>query len=218
LPHYEAKPVTLPRFDLPEVDEIEAKEVAARFAELRTIREGQDLWHEINRASSFENWKKIGAALSVGKNRSLFVSRANRAMGRTYSREFNQWIVEHRFDGMAKSLRSVAIEMHENIHAIEQWRTTLTDKQRRRLRGPLQNVRRWKRETGQTQSKRTNAISSSAPCESGAVARAKAAWRRFVSLCEALPPDLAAPLWHQTQATAAEVLGAKFGAKLHITG
>src|SRR6476660_1000400 len=128
LAHCEARPVTLPRVDIAFDAEQEARERAAHFTECRIIKEAQDCWNEINRANSFENWKRIGAALSVGKNRSLFISRANRAMGRTYSREFNQWIVEHRFDGMAKSLRSVAIELHENIHAIEQWRTTLTDK------------------------------------------------------------------------------------------
>ena len=83
---------------------------------------------------------------------------------------FCDWMKEHHFDRMPKSVRSVAIELHENIHAIEQWRTTLTEKQRRRLQGPLQNVRRWKREIGQVQSKRCDAV-----------AKAEAAWRRFVS-------------------------------------
>jgi len=102
LAHEAKRPVTLPHLDIPDISDVEAKETAARFAECRVIREGQDLWHEINRANSFEAWKRIGAALSVGKNRSLFVSRANRAIGRTYSLEFNKWIIEYRFDGMAK--------------------------------------------------------------------------------------------------------------------
>jgi len=192
LAHVAERPITLPKLGLTDSEiEREQRETADRFRECRVLKEGMDAWQEVSRAGSFENWKRIGAALSVGKNRSLFVSRANRAIGRTYSLEFNKWIVEHRFDGMAKSLRSVAIEMHENIDAIEQWRTTLTDKQRRRLRGPLQNVRRWKRETGQTQSNRTNAV-----------ARAEAAWRSFVSALAALPADEAVSL----KATAAEFL------------
>jgi hypothetical protein len=87
----------------------------------------------------------------------------------------------HTFNGGRKW--SVAIEMHENISAIERWRATLTDKQRRRLAGPLQNVRRWKRENGQCVPK------------PDALAKAEAAWRRFVSCVEALPPEQAAPLW-----------------------
>jgi hypothetical protein len=34
-----------------------------------------------------------------------------------------------------------------------------------------------------------------------------AAWRRFVTLIEALPPDQAAPLWREARAQAAEFLG-----------
>jgi hypothetical protein len=45
---------------------------------------------------------------------------------------------------MPKSTRSVAIELHENAAAIEQWRSTLSERQRRRLIHPLSNVRRWR--------------------------------------------------------------------------
>ena len=48
---------------------------------------------------------------------------------------------------MAKSVRSVAIELHENAAAIEVWRATLPEKQRRRLVHPLSNVRRWRAAT-----------------------------------------------------------------------
>jgi hypothetical protein len=48
---------------------------------------------------------------------------------------------------MAASVRSVAIELHENIQAIETWRATLPERQRNRLVHPLSNVRRWKAAT-----------------------------------------------------------------------
>ena len=80
--------ITLPTFDLPDVDEIEAKEVAARFAECRVIREGLDSWQEITQANSFESWLKIGRALLVGKRRALHITGANAAWGQRYSREF----------------------------------------------------------------------------------------------------------------------------------
>jgi hypothetical protein len=62
-----------------------------------------------------------------------------------------RWPGEFRFcffetrlpDAMAKSVRSVAIELHENAKAIEAWRATLPERQRRRLVHPLSNVRRW---------------------------------------------------------------------------
>src|SRR5450759_3602226 len=91
---------------------------------------------------------------------------------------------------MPKSTRSVALELNENIFAIEQWRATLTDKERRRCVHPLYNVRRWRAKN---------------KTESDDAAKAAAAWRRFVACMEALPPDQAAPLWQAAQAQAAAV-------------
>jgi hypothetical protein len=43
----------------------------------------------------------------------------------------------------------------------------------------------------------------SVPQKTDAVAKAQAAWSRFVSCVEALPPAQAAPLWRDAQAQAA---------------
>jgi hypothetical protein len=68
-------------------------------------------------------------------------------MSDTYSGAFNGWLKEHRFDGMTKSVRSVAIELNENVRAIEAWRATLSDKKRKRLIHPLSNMRAWRKAT-----------------------------------------------------------------------
>jgi hypothetical protein len=86
-----------------------------------------------SKAESFDGWKAIGAALAVGKRHALRVTGANAAWGCNYSREFNAWMKRHGFDAMAKSVRSVAIELHQNAKAIETWRATLPERQRRRL-------------------------------------------------------------------------------------
>jgi len=39
---------------------------------------------------------------------------------------------------------SEALDLNENIVAIEQWRSTLDDKQRRRLRDPQNVVKKWR--------------------------------------------------------------------------
>lgn len=94
---------------------------------------------------------------------------------------------------MAKSVRSVAIELHENVHAIEAWRATLPERQRRRLVHPLSVTRRWKASLAHGEAK----------CPQDLKREAAAAWRRFVACMEALPPDQAAPLWQAVQAQAA---------------
>ncbi len=181
-------PVTLPKFNLAEIDtELEAREAQARVAELRLIRAGRDAWAAIGRAESFEAWKRIGAALAVGKAHALRITGANRAWGRNYSREFGDWITQHGFDRMSKSVRSVAIELHENAAAIETWRATLPDKQRQRLVHPLSNVRRWRASTAHGKGRSPQDLKQ----------EAVAAWRRFVSCVQVLPPDQATEFWRE---------------------
>jgi hypothetical protein len=193
-------PPTLPVISLPDIDrEIIADErraTADRIAERRTIRQGLDAWAAINKAESFEGWKRIGAALAIGKAHALRITGANAAWGRNYSRAFSDWLKAHRFDcadrRLSPSVRSVAILLHENANAIEVWRATLPERQRKRLIHPLSNVRRWKAATGQYEIQRSRDLKW----------QAQYAWRRFVACVEALPADQAAPLW-QTVAEAA---------------
>ncbi len=190
-------PVTLPKLawlDKPMPDD--TQEMAARIAERRIIRNGLDAWQTIGKAESFDNWCRIGAALAVGKAHALRVTGANRAWGSTYSREFNMWMKAHGFDAMTKSVRSVAIELHENAKAIEAWRATLPERQRKRLIHPLSNVRRWRAAT-----------TPNGRCPADLKRDATAAWRRFVSCMELLPPNEARPLW-QTALTECWMLGA----------
>jgi hypothetical protein len=73
---------------------------------------------------------------------------------------------------------------------LEHWQANLPDKQRRRLRGAQQNVKRWRKTTRQGERQHDD------------VAVALAAWRRFVSCVRALPTEQAAPVW---QAALSEV-------------
>lgn len=179
------KPVTLPQVRLRAIED-DSKEIAARFAEQRAIRLGRDALESITRSNCFENWRAIGAALKIGRDFALKSSGANRPEGRNYCTAFNEWLQTHRFE-IDKSLRSAALDMIENISAIEVWRSTLTERQRRRLAGPLQNVRRWRKATAQ-------------PRSADGVAKAAAAWSRFVAAVNLLPPEQAAQFWRNAHA------------------
>jgi hypothetical protein len=194
-------PVTLPELTFltkgpPLDDEPERREVAARFAEHRTVRAGLECWQAIGRAESFEAWVKIGKALQIGRDYSLKATGANRPMGQIYCRTFSAWIDQHGFAAMPKSTRSVAIELHENAEAITAWRDTLPERQRKRLVHPLSVTRRWK---AAVQAKE-HAVTDTR--------KAVAAWARFVVHVEALSPDLALPLWRAAQAQAASMIEA----------
>jgi hypothetical protein len=92
-----------------------------------------------------------------------------------------------------KSTRLVAIEWHGNADAIDPWRATLPAKQRQRLIHPSSNVRRWRAATH-----------ANGKCPQDLKREAAAAWRRFVSCVQALPPDQAMPLWQVVSAAVEE--------------
>ena len=183
------KSVTLPKLAFT-AEPIDITEAAEKISAMRTVRAGRDAWEAIDKAESFESWKSIGAALSVGKSHALRTTGANRAWGQHYSREFGQWLKANCFDRMPKSTRSVAIELHENAEAIEAWRATLPERQRRRLVHPLSNVRRWRAATGDGNGR----------CPQDLKRDAAAAWRRFISCMKLLPPDEAISLWQEVSA------------------
>jgi hypothetical protein len=195
---YQPAPVSTPRLRLPDLDtktiEAEAREAQAR---VRTIRLGRDAWEQIAKSGSFSGWVAVGKALAIGRDFALRVTGANRAEGRRYCAEFSQWIEAHGFAGMQKSTRSVAIELAESIEAIEQWRSTLPEKQRRRLTHPLSNVRRWRASTAHGNGRSPTDLRRDA----------RQALARFCALTRALPADQAAPLWATAQVQAAAALG-----------
>ena len=55
------------------------------------------------------------------------------------------WLVQtNGFATMHNSVRSVALELHENIGAIEEWLATLPERERRWLVHPIRVTRRWR--------------------------------------------------------------------------
>ena len=181
----EHKPVTLPRVTCPQIDDdAERRELAAHLAEQRIIRAGRDAWEQIAQAQSFTAWVAIGRALSVGKQYALRVTGANSVRSRRYCLAFSRWMRDHGFGDMTASVRSVAIELHENLAAIEAWRGTLPERQRRRLIHPLSNVRRWQAAT-QPQGKSVNDWRRDA----------KAAFVKLLVCLDHLPPSDVAILW-----------------------
>jgi hypothetical protein len=186
------KPVSLPPIRLPAIDlEADAAEAAERAAVTKTIRQGRDAWEHISDANSFSAWCRIGAALAIGKGRALSTTGANAAWGATYSRAFNKWMAEYGFGAMRPSDRSHAIALHENLQAVERWRTTLSDKERRRLRTAQANVKKWTRQTA----------TRTAPPDS--VAKALAAWCHFRTCMQALTNSQSGEIWQAVAAEAA---------------
>jgi hypothetical protein len=180
-------PVTLPKFEFTDdTIEAEAREAAARVAEKKVIRHGRECWEAIGRAESFENWKAIAAALVIGRDFALRSSGANSTNGRIYTWALKGWLDQNfGLRPMPKQTRYWCLQLNDNLLAIEQWRTSLSERQRRRLVTPVAVVRHWQRATGQLKSR----------CVDDVQKAAAVAWRRFITCVEALPADRAAPFW-----------------------
>src|SRR5215470_11258554 len=159
------------------------KAVAEQISTMRTIRAGRDAWQAIGKAESFEAWRSIGAALAIGRAHALRVTGANRAAGQHYCREFGKWARKYGFDQMPKSTRSVAILLHENATAIEKWRATLPERQRRRLVHPLTNVRAWRAATVDLKAPRQRDLHDLHDLQRDALTH----WARFCSCIERMP-------------------------------
>jgi hypothetical protein len=179
-----APTITLPVFTMLQQPHDETEE--------RIICIGREAWRSIDKVNSFKAWSDVGAALCIGKRRAQRMARqANNWRERNYYPEFSRWMRENGFGTMAKSVRSVCIELHENINAITRWRATLSEKQRNRLVHPLSNVRRWKAAT-MPEGKSPNDFKM----------EARAAWRRFLHCVSMLPPADQVAMWqmvHQTK-------------------
>jgi hypothetical protein len=76
---------------------------SARVKDRRVVRNGLDAWQLIHKAQSFESWKRIGAALAIGKAHTLNVTRANRAEGSRYCKSFSEWMEQNGFGKMPSS-------------------------------------------------------------------------------------------------------------------
>jgi hypothetical protein len=196
-----AKPVTLPKFKLADIDVVaEAREAAAIVAERRVIRTGLDAWRLIHKAESFENWKLIGAALAIGKQHALRATGANDTSSRHYIKWFSRWLVENGFGVMKPQTRSWAIALHENAAAITTWRDSLpAGRGRRRPLNPQSCVKGWQR----------SLANGNGRCSQDWKREAVAAWRRFCFCVQALPPGDQAQMWAMaSQARIADVIAA----------
>jgi hypothetical protein len=183
---------SLPRFVFaPDNIETEIQEAAARIAQQRTIRQGVDAWRLAQKSASFESWTSIGKALQIGRD---VAARATGAKtGKHYARSFYAWANQHGFNGMNKEARWAAVDLVENLSAVEQWRATIPENERRRLINPLSNVRRWRR-------------SLTSKAETDPLMKAQAAWRHFTCCMSALSQDQAAPFWQTAHEQAAIAL------------
>jgi hypothetical protein len=88
-------------------------------------------------------WMTVGEGLLEGRRWAMQVSGVNRPEGRGFVTAYSEWLKRYRVDDMDKSDRAKLLQLMEERPAVEEWRATLTDHERRNLNNPVIVWRKW---------------------------------------------------------------------------
>jgi hypothetical protein len=84
------------------------------------------------------DWMTIGDDLLEGR-----VAGTNKPEGRGYVTAYAEWLKRFKVEDMDKSDRAKLLQLMEERPAVEEWRATLTDYERRNLNNPIVVWRKW---------------------------------------------------------------------------
>jgi hypothetical protein len=104
----------------------------------------------------------IGEGLLEGRNWAMQMAGTNRPEGKGYVMAYGEWLRKYHVDDMDKSDRAKLLQIMEERAAVEEWRTTLTDYDRRNLNNPTIVWRKWTAATRVTKPKATRGSHSNA--------------------------------------------------------
>src|SRR5262245_169896 len=89
------------------------------------------------------DWMTIGDGLMEGRRWAMLQANVNAPEGRGYVTAFSEWLTRFKVDDIDKSDRAKLLQLMEERPAVEEWRATLTDKERRNLNNPVLVWRKW---------------------------------------------------------------------------
>jgi len=105
----------------------------------------QSAWLRMKKAQAkmWGEWMIIGEGLMEGRRWAMSRADTNRPEGKAYNTAFNEWLTRYRVSDMDASDRAKLLQLMEERPAIEEWRATLTDHERRSLNNPTLVWRKW---------------------------------------------------------------------------
>jgi hypothetical protein len=121
-------------------------------------------WQRVKKAPTrmWGDWMIIGDGLLEGRRWAMQMAGTNAPEGKGYVTAFGEWLKRYRVDDMDKSDRAKLLQLMEERPAVEEWRSTLTDYERRSLNHPVIVWRKWTAATRVKKPKpRTAAVSAS---------------------------------------------------------
>jgi hypothetical protein len=148
-------------------------------------------WGRIKKMQSrtWGEWMTIGEGLLAGREWAMHQAGTNRPEGKGYNTAYGEWLKRFKVsdaDGFHKSDRAKLLQLMEERPAVEEWRATLTDYDRRNLNNPTVAWRKW---TAATRPKAKKRTAGTAASEEG---RMRATAEQLQGRVEELEQELAA--------------------------
>ena len=113
------------------------------------VLQGQEAWQRLRSHSTWEDWKKVGAALVIGRGEAMRDGHVNKPKGRSYNAAINAFLKKFGFDSLDSGDRSRLFDVMDHLNEIESWLNKLPLKERLRLNHPASMLRRWKAATAE---------------------------------------------------------------------
>jgi hypothetical protein len=111
------------------------------------IHRGKEAWHRLRTHTTFEDWKAVGKACSIGQATAMRDAHANKPKGRGYNAAISAWGKKHGFADLDKGVRSRLLDVMSHLAGIEAELAKLSDTKRQELNHPNAVWRFWKRVT-----------------------------------------------------------------------
>jgi hypothetical protein len=108
-------------------------------------RSAMAAWRRIKNAQSrmWGDWMTVGEGLLEGRRWAMQMAGTNKPEGRGFVTAYSEWLKKYKFEDMDKSDRAKLLQLMEERPAVEEWRATLTDYERRNLNNPTIVWRKW---------------------------------------------------------------------------
>ena len=112
------------------------------------IMQGKAAWARLKQGSkSWSDWVLVGHALLEGRAIAMRYAGTVEPVGGGYSNAFNDWLTHNRFN-VGPSHRAKLPAVMGILPAVEAWRATLTERERRRINHPGAVLHRFRKATG----------------------------------------------------------------------
>jgi hypothetical protein len=102
-------------------------------------------WGRIKKAQArlWGEWMTIGEGLMEGRRWAMRQAGTNKPEGKGYTLAYGEWLKRFKVDDMDKSDRAKLLQLMDERPAIEEWRASLPDRERRSLNNPTIVWRKW---------------------------------------------------------------------------